>query len=255
MNCNEFEDIVYDLAHGREGKLDAGSAHVEECARCAARLEDERRLSSLLKALAAADLAVVTETGSAASAIESRLVMAFRQKPVRKIRRRQVHWEAAAAALFLVAMGTLGFIYYRTMHLKYAEPESGRTRATESKKNGERIAALPEERQPGIWDKQVRKTRSRSPHSPRQARRTPIMIRDELTLYGDDTEVATDFIPLTYGESLKPIEKGELIRVRMPRTALLQFGLPMNVERAGIPVKADLLVGEDGLAHAIRFVR
>jgi len=82
-----------------------------------------------------------------------------------------------------------------------------------------------------------------------------IMLREELTLYADDADVVTDFIPLTDGDSLKPIERGELIRVRMPRTALLKFGLPMNVERAGVPVKADLLVGDDGMARAIRFVR
>lgn len=255
MNCNEFEHIVYDLAHGREGKLDAGSAHAEECARCAARLEDERRLSSLLKALAAADLDVVAGTGAAASAIESRLVMAYRQNTVRIARRSRVRWEAAAAALFLIAMGTLGFVYHRTMQSKDAEPESGLTITAESKKNGEKIATAPPQQPPGIGEKLGRRITSRLSHSPRRARTTPFMIRDEITLYGDDAEVATDFIPLTYGESLKPIEKGELIRVRMPRTALLQFGLPMNVERAGVPVKADLLVGEDGLAHAIRFVR
>ncbi|MBO0799314.1 MAG: hypothetical protein J2P31_10890, partial [Blastocatellia bacterium] len=232
-----------------------GSAHAEECARCAARLEDERRLSSLLKALAAADLDAIGETGAAAFAIESRLVMAFRQNTVMKARRRRVHWEAAAAALFLIAMGTLGYIYHRTMQSEYAEPERGLTGAVESKRNGEKVAAASEQRQPGIWEKQGRRIPSRSSHSPRRARKTPITIRDEITLYGDDAEVATDFIPLTYGESLKPIEEGELIRVRMPRSALLQFGLPMNVERAGVPVKADLLVGEDGLAHAIRFVR
>jgi hypothetical protein len=58
----------------------------------------------------------------------------------------------------------------------------------------------------------------------------------------------------------KPAESGEVmrvqvIRVQMPRQALIAFGLPVNIERADVPVKADLLVGEDGLAHAIRFVR
>jgi hypothetical protein len=46
-----------------------------------------------------------------------------------------------------------------------------------------------------------------------------------------------------------------VIRVQMPRSALIAFGLPVNVESADVPVKADLLVGEDGLACAIRFVR
>jgi hypothetical protein len=41
----------------------------------------------------------------------------------------------------------------------------------------------------------------------------------------------------------------------MPRSALVSLGLPVNVVRADVPVEADLLVGEDGLARAIRFVR
>ena len=46
-----------------------------------------------------------------------------------------------------------------------------------------------------------------------------------------------------------------MIRVQIPRSSLIAFGLPVNVERADAPVKADLLVGEEGLARAIRFVR
>ena len=45
------------------------------------------------------------------------------------------------------------------------------------------------------------------------------------------------------------------MRVELPRSALMSFGLPMNMERAGERIKADVVVGEDGLARAIRFVR
>jgi hypothetical protein len=51
------------------------------------------------------------------------------------------------------------------------------------------------------------------------------------------------------------MESGEVIRVQMPRSALISLGLPVNVEHADEPVLADLLIGEDGLARAIRFVR
>jgi len=36
---------------------------------------------------------------------------------------------------------------------------------------------------------------------------------------------------------------------------MASFGLPVNQERAESRVKADVLIGEDGLARAIRFVR
>jgi hypothetical protein len=65
-------------------------------------------------------------------------------------------------------------------------------------------------------------------------------------------EIATDFIPLgQYGQ----VEEGHLVRVELPRSALASFGLPVNAESAGGRVKADVLLGEDGTARAIRFIR
>jgi hypothetical protein len=47
----------------------------------------------------------------------------------------------------------------------------------------------------------------------------------------------------------------QVVRVELPRSALQSFGLPVNAERAGERVKADVLLGHDGVARAIRFVR
>jgi hypothetical protein len=41
----------------------------------------------------------------------------------------------------------------------------------------------------------------------------------------------------------------------MPRATLASFGLPVNAERASELIKADILIGDDGLARAIRFVQ
>src|SRR5207248_5086866 len=67
-------------------------------------------------------------------------------------------------------------------------------------------------------------------------------------------EITTDFLPLTYG-GLSQMDGGQVVRVEVPRSALQSLGLPINVERAGERVKADVLVGNDGVARAIRFVR
>jgi hypothetical protein len=68
-------------------------------------------------------------------------------------------------------------------------------------------------------------------------------------------EVTTDFIPLMQGAAFTQTEAARLVRVEIPRAALASFGIPLNGERAGGRVKADLLLGEDGTARAIRFVR
>jgi hypothetical protein len=68
-------------------------------------------------------------------------------------------------------------------------------------------------------------------------------------------EIMTEFIPLVQDAGFAQSEGGHLMRVELPRTALASFGIPVNAEQAGGRVKADVLLGEDGTARAIRFVR
>ena len=69
-------------------------------------------------------------------------------------------------------------------------------------------------------------------------------------------EMATTFFPLAY--SNLPVSNAQLVRVRVPRSALVSFGLtPLDIPAAGgdqATVPADVLVGEDGVARAVRFV-
>ena len=69
------------------------------------------------------------------------------------------------------------------------------------------------------------------------------------------TELATDYLPIGYGPGLRAGETVQVIRIRLPRSEMVRFGLPVQVERAHQPVQADVLIGEDGLARAIRFVQ
>jgi hypothetical protein len=69
-------------------------------------------------------------------------------------------------------------------------------------------------------------------------------------------EVATAFFPLPY--SGVPFTDGRLVRLEVPGTALVSFGLAspeVADEFTSRRVLADVLVGEDGLARAVRFVR
>ena len=74
-----------------------------------------------------------------------------------------------------------------------------------------------------------------------------------LSSAGSDT--ATDFYPLTF--SNVPITGGQLVRLEVSREALASFGLLPAESLGSRPgtVLADVLVGEDGLARAVRFVR
>ena len=68
------------------------------------------------------------------------------------------------------------------------------------------------------------------------------------------TEVATEFLPLPYYHV--PMNTGSTVRIQVPATALVSFGLAPNDFREGDgTIQADVLVGDDGLARAVRFVR
>lgn len=68
-------------------------------------------------------------------------------------------------------------------------------------------------------------------------------------------EVTTEFIPIGYANAANVQEGGQVVRLEMPRYAMARFGVPINEERHAEMVKADVWVGADGLARAIRFVQ
>lgn len=68
-------------------------------------------------------------------------------------------------------------------------------------------------------------------------------------------EVATEFIPLVYDDMLGAEETHQVVRVQLSRAALVSIGLPVNEEQAAGRVQADVVLGGDGMARAIRFVR
>jgi len=67
--------------------------------------------------------------------------------------------------------------------------------------------------------------------------------------------IETEFIPFMAAGPRFSSEQRQFVRVKLPRSALQVFGLPMNMERAREPVQADVMLGEDGRALAVRFVR
>jgi hypothetical protein len=68
-------------------------------------------------------------------------------------------------------------------------------------------------------------------------------------------EIATGFYPLLDAAMLPPLEYGTLVRVQLPRSALRVVGLPVNEDRLSESIAADVLLGQDGLARAVRFVQ
>ena len=70
------------------------------------------------------------------------------------------------------------------------------------------------------------------------------------------SEIKSDFMPLPY--SSVPTPSVRMVRLEVPRQALASFGLASLeavIDSGTATVTADVLVGDDGLARAVRFVR
>ena len=249
MNCQRFEQVVSDLARSRMMEADVRAealAHTEQCERCAVRLADEEKLTRGLEFLAA-DM----ESLGAPDAVELKLREAFRQRhvvvpiaasPVSSSRSR--YWLVAVAAMLLVVMGvapqdTLG----DNTPNKQVETPNGPSGPTDP--------IVPEPQQ----SEQQAENREPKRQTPRPVRRNTRRAPETQMANHASNEIATDFMPLGDVNTLTLQDGGQIIRVKVHRSTLVRFGIPVNMDRYNENVKADVIVGVDGLARAIRFVQ
>ena len=253
MNCQDFELLITDLV--RNGRLEEdvsrqARAHAESCARCSARFADEQALTSALKIEA-------VNIGDAPAHVESALIAAYRAQHARRphvIMRRRSAWTApvrrwgvaAALAVALLAVMELRSLYLsdskkivETMPAARQVPPAVSADARPTQLQGPAISN--DSRDALNMNIPSQADKNRPSHSiPRKAQPA--------------NAVATDFIPLTYSAGLSSMESGQLVRVLLPRSALSSFGLPVNPARGDQPVTAQVLIGQDGIARAIRFL-
>jgi hypothetical protein len=279
MNCADFERTINDLSRDQIMEATARAsalAHTEACARCRARLADERVLTEGLRSLAA-----TTRNVAAPARVEAALMAAFRERdkaatlqptvlsPTRFVARPNWRWAIGLAA----AAVTLLFVAFAAIRLqpsRQSPPQLVSARNPQPLKINAEVSApaLPSTGlgaralanvppSPQFASLQTSGRRRSSLENINRAGNSIKSPQPVNALASNSTagDIATDFIPLTYGASQGAMDGGHVVRVELPRTALAQFGLPVNAERTGEPVTADVLLGDDGLARAIRFVR
>lgn len=76
----------------------------------------------------------------------------------------------------------------------------------------------------------------------------------EMADAGEAGSADGDFLPLPNAEQVAPGEDMDLVRVEVPRSAMIAAGFAVSASRAAERVEADVLLGPDGLARAVRFV-
>ena len=209
-------------------------------------MNDEEKLTRGLKALAAE-----MESHSAPDAVELKLRQAFRKQnvvvPFVAKRASSRYWVAAAiAAMLLIAVSVVAFRLLRRVDdrniARQDQPQSTPKNDSVSSPAPQEVAGVQEPLSPAPKSKHVRHVPARRPENTQLANHVT-------------SEIATDFIPLSYVTAANLQDGGQIIRVELPRSALAKFGLPVNMDRYNEKVKADVLFGVDGMAHAIRFVQ
>jgi hypothetical protein len=251
MSCNLFEEKI--VAIGRGELLDAELkqqtlAHTETCLQCEERLHNEKVLNERLKAFAAISF-------QTSPMIEHNLREAFaahiakqNQVVVMMPRRQRGAWVigGAIAASLLVVVGLFAQIF-----------SSANRDLTGVVLTSDELVEFEKAIDENDWndfvkvDSPDKRTSFYAKANPRNHQKpTKRDSSEEIR----ETEIATDFMPFMQDGSDEMPTNGQIVRVELPRSALVAFGLPVDVERGNEKITADVVMSEEGIARAIRFV-
>ena len=240
MSCQCLREAIVEVARGREvraGTAAAIDSHVEHCPSCAARLARERQLTQGLRALASATSADVP-TDAPFEAMHRRLLQAFaeRHAGVTKGSGRGRWWLQVAAAVIL---GAGGFVWWRAPGAWMSDAPAGSAVA---------IERPPVTQKPGSQVEAVDRTKVAGPVA-----RPPR--RDARRSAGPSGVIRPEgFVMLATALGLPDFESGEIVRMELPVASLPSYGIDIEPDTKTTPIEADVLVGQDGQARAIRLV-
>jgi hypothetical protein len=255
MNCQRFEEVVSELAREQMMEADLRAqalGHTHDCGACMNRLQEEKALTLGLQAWA-------NEMKSAVASVELelRLRQAFRTPesplPVASMRGDGRYWLSAAAAVLLIVC-SVAVVRWRSQKqaprgtVSAAEflPVSSQDNESSA---AERVAAGKSH------TAQIKHKHTRRSQVARAGRPKPSDVQNLAAVNNTQREIATEFMPLGYLNAASFQDGGQIVRVELPRSTLASFGLPVNMDRYNERVKADVVLGVDGVAHAIRFIQ
>jgi hypothetical protein len=242
MNCNELRDRMESgrfLFRAESGRSAEVAAHIEHCSACRQWIEMEEQLSHQLRLLQEnAPALPATLNESVLKGYRARLQGAAGIIPTNKaIRPRStLVWRAAVAAVLLV--GAIILFGNR----KAPSPPLA------AKVQPQPIASATQPESP---------TKSELPSpseakriSPRAPRKTTVPRSDIASPEAAENSLPPDFRNLMYCDQLSCSGAMDVIRMNLPASA---FGLESPLRISNV-VAADVVVGPDGVARAIRIV-
>ncbi len=171
--------------------------------------------------------------------------------PVGKVLR----WLMAGAAVTAAAVLILSFFVFRSAStddkgtVAYVQPASSVTQTGPETVKPSNETNISETRPARVSTKQ--------PQHQAAAKTSTVTKKDvvkatEVAKTNKKEEIKTEFIALSYA---RDPESGQIVRVKVPSSMMVSLGLVTSVKTLSEMVDAEVLVGDDGLTRAIRFIR
>jgi hypothetical protein len=239
MSCDAYVEPIVDLARGtaiEEETMARLQAHLAQCTACTAQLRREQTLTAGLAAVATA-----MRGARPSGALEGRLEQAFRERHAMLSigdRSGWRPWMAAAAAVIVLAGAAVAW-----------RPVTGR------RSSGRPAAVVTGLGNPVAPNTPPANPAGSGPTSTSSSRVSPPSAHARPPRAGRPAFVQpAGFVALPGAASLPEFESGTIERVALSLSSLPVYGVDIAPDAAANPVQADLLVGQDGQARAIRLV-
>ncbi len=153
-----------------------------------------------------------------------------------------------AAAVLLIALYVLPVSIDRTIENAAMEAVPVLVQPNRDQSIDMVPVAEPKAKQPSV-KAEVSKFGTRKPKVQKVARLSKMSPADSLVA-GD--EIKSDFISLSYA---READSGQIVRVKVPSSMMVTVGLVASVEKPSALIDAEVIVGDDGLTRAIRFIQ
>jgi hypothetical protein len=236
MDCAQFQEVLHELDRpGTEGATlcERALAHAELCSDCATLLIEVESLDFSLRQAAEESAEL-----QAPPRLETLLLQEFRrEKSVTASR--GLRWQLAAFGIAAAVLLALGLSLHR-QHL--VAPGGVNSGQTSTQTAGQTSAQAPDN--PAATKTPMAATNSNSQAAGDSASAAA----------SDDSEYATAYMPLPGAYDPSELEGGAVVRVVLPRAALVSYGLPVEGMGVADHVTADVVVSQDGTPQAIRLV-
>ena len=264
MTCGDYQDLIIDIARGDavdQTSREEARRHAVLCAQCGAQQQEQQWLTAQFRAIAQAD-----ETLQAPERVEIAALAAWRAtyaaEPVPVLpaattaarpqaRLSSGRWLMSGVAVSSLAAAALAMLFIWPS-------QSGSSRGTTAPVTpvAEGTSARATVSEPATTSGTVatvaRNTESRGGREDAMPTERPRVLRTASTT---KTVPRDEFLPLPYVEPLRSTEARHVVRVSMTSGDEMILGVLPADRRTGQPFEADVLVGEDGIARAIRVVR